>query len=51
MNDQHTKSNSGFSLITHHIEVINMKEGSEQASAAPEKALKTASSVKFLAQA
>lgn len=37
--------------ITHHIEVINMNDGSEHASAAPEKALNTASSVKFLAQA
>ncbi len=40
----------GF-LITYHMEVINIKEGSEQASAASENALSTASSVKFLAQA
>jgi hypothetical protein len=35
---------------TYHIEVINMNEGSEHASAASEKALSTASCAKFFAQ-
>lgn len=35
----------------YHIEVMSINEGSEQASAAPEKALKTASCVKFFAVA
>ena len=33
------------------MEVMSMKEGSEQASAAPENALQTANCVKFLAVA